>query len=182
MKHIKSQKQNTKPRANLAELEKCKKLFMDYVPISQIAQVVGIPRSTISYHAKKDWQVERDLVKAQLFQSLTDSKKVDFTRMTQSAITIMGKALQAMSVRPDPPTLREAQMAADVLNTLDKITRLDEGSATDIVANQEKAMTIETVQQKIALDPFAIKTVGYKEIEENNEGEENEEDTKSTKE
>lgn len=164
------------PYKNKEDIEKAKKLYMDYIPIAQISQVLGIPRSTIQYHAKKEWSVEREMEKVQLFQALNDSKKVDFTKMTQSAIVIMSKALQALASRPEPPTMGEAQRAADVLNTLDKITRLDEGKATDIVSNQEKPMTIETVRAKIALDPFAKirneepEVIGYEEVEDEGDG------------
>jgi len=147
-------------------LANAKKKYMNYESLNSIATSMNVSRSTLTYHVKKEWEVERELSKAELFNQMTTTKKVDFTKMTQSTISIMTKALDALATRINPPTMKEATQAADILATLDKITRLDDGTATDIVSNQDKPITIVEVQKKIANDPFAEEPAGYIELDE----------------
>lgn len=146
------------------QLEDAKQRYLRYESIRSISMVCKVPRSTITYHAKRTWELQRELEKADLFSQVTSAKRVDFTKMTQSAITIMSKAMSALATRHEPPTLKEATQAGDILATLDKITRLDEGSATDIISNQDKPITIVEVQKKISADPFADKLEQFKEL------------------
>lgn len=140
-------------------LEEARIRYMRYESVRSISLTLNIPRSTITYHIKKVWELNRELEKADLFNQVISSKQVDFTKMTQAAITIMSKAMQALAVRTTPPSLNEAKQAGDILATLDKITRLDEGSATDIISNQDKPITIVEIQKKIAADPFSTKQI-----------------------
>lgn len=91
--------------------------------------------------------------------------------MTEATIKILSKALNHLATRDIPPTMQEARMASDIMSSLDKITRLDEGNPTDIISD-DKPLTITEVQKKIAKDPFAIPAVGYVEVE-NTTNEEN---------
>lgn len=147
--------------------EKAKALYMDYVPVAKIAREVGASRSTLQYHVHEYWRAERELKKAELMQALAESKSVEITSMTESAITIMKKALLELANREKAPTITEATQASNILMQIDKITRLDESKPTDIVSNSDKPLTIIEVQKKISLDPFAdqIEDVETKEIE-----------------
>ena len=131
-----------------------KALYMEYKNPSQIAKACRCSRSTVVHHIKK-WATERELKRAELFQTMSEAKQVEFTNMTQATITIMTRALAGLANRAEEPTMREAVMASDILATLDKITRLDEGNPTDIIS-KDKPLTIVEVQKAIAQDPFAI--------------------------
>lgn len=148
-----------------SRLDAAKVLFMEYKSITEIAKLVGLPRTTIDHHAKTHWEHERALQKAELFNALADSKRVDFSRMTQSAITVMARALQSLATRDRAPNVHEAKKASEILDILDKITRLDDSSPTEIIAN-EKPITIVELKKKMAVDPFVEIDEGeYQEIE-----------------
>jgi hypothetical protein len=161
----------TKPkRLSKEQLSHAKRMFMNYESITQIAKSMEVARSSIQYHVKNSWDAEREMNKAELFHQLASTKKVHFTNISDAALKIMTRAIEDTANRSGEITLREAQTAAAILETIDKITRLDEGTPTDIISNQEKPMTIVEVQKKIALDPFAdsVPAVEYKEVDEKN--------------
>lgn len=134
--------------------DKAKQLYMDYMPVSEISRITGIHRSTINNHVQSKWKEQRDLAKAQLFDELTDIKKAHFIKLTDSAIRVLGRALDHMAKQENPPTIREAKDAAAVMEALDKITRLDENKPTDII-REEKPITIVELREKMKIDPFA---------------------------
>ena len=75
--------------------------------------------------------------------------------MTQSAVNIMARSLENLATRHEAPSITEATRAADILKTLDNILRLDEGSPTDIVENQDKPMDDKELKKKLSADPFS---------------------------
>ena len=137
------------------KLKKAKEMFMNFEQVSKIARELKISRSSLDHHVKKPdgWELERNLRSAELFEQLNSSKKQDFTRMTQATIDILSKSLVNLSKRDRPPTMQEATAAAKILETLDRITRLDDGNPTDIIANEKPATVIE-IQKKLKVDPF----------------------------
>ena len=149
------------------QLAKAKQLYMEYQSLDEIERRTKIPRGSVYHHVKSKWKDEREMNKAELFAQMTATKKVHFTNMTSATIKILTRALEDLANRDQAPTIVEATKAAEIMNTLDKITRLDEGNPTDIVSNQEKPMTIEVIKEKIALDPFSVEEIEYKGEDEN---------------
>jgi predicted DNA-binding protein YlxM (UPF0122 family) len=143
-------------KLNKTQIEKMKEMYMSYVPISEIASTFKVVRATVTWHINSNaWQAERKLAENEVFSSFTDAKKTDFVKMTQSAVNIMSRSLEALATRHEPPSMTEATRAADILKTLDNILRLDEGKPTDIVENQDKPLTSKELKKKISVDPFA---------------------------
>lgn len=135
--------------------------------LTSLAKEYGIARTSLSYHANKNWKVELELQRAELFSHFSKAKKANFIKMSESAIKVMTRALEDMADRDIPPSIREAKDAAVILESLDKITRLDDGSPTEIVA--EKPISITELKAKLLLDPFSegeeIEEIDYKEVE-----------------
>lgn len=158
-------------RLSKSKLDKAKQIYLSdaYPTISDVSRQTGISRSTISHHVKKEggWEYERNLARTELIAHIADAKKADFAKMTSSTITVLKRALSSLAERTDAPTINEAKGAAAILDILDKITRLDEGTATDIIAS-EKTVTVGALKSKLKLDPFSedIKEVAYEEIKE----------------
>ena len=144
------------------KLKKAKALYMQYISRNAIAEKAGIPASTVYHHIKTKWRDERELMKAELIAQMTESKKANFTKMTSASIEILQRALTTLAKRGEAPTMQEACKVSEIMSTLDRITRLDDGDPTDIISNQEKPLTIEVLKEKIAKDPF--EAVEYKEL------------------
>jgi hypothetical protein len=135
-------------------LEDAKKLYMEYEPIATISKATNLKHSTISYHVNKQngWRTERELYKADLLEKVVDSKRASFAKMTVNAISVVERCLADIATRGTPPTTTEAQRCMQILESLDRITRLDDGAPTEIVA--EKPMALETIHTIVASDPF----------------------------
>lgn len=138
--------------AKKTELEKAKSLYLDYTPISQIAQQLSIPRGTLQYYATKEWKQERELCRAELLQQLAEAKRADFSSILLNSTKIIKRAIEDLAKREVPPTAREAKNMAEVVEKFDKILRLDMGGPTEIT--EERVMDAKEIKQKLALDPF----------------------------
>ena len=129
-----------------------KRMYLEHFSIAEIARQFDVSRQSMSYHANKYWKSEKDLLRAELFQQFTENKRTAFTRMSQAAIDVMTRALEEQARRIEAPSIREAKDAVAILEALDKITRLDDGNPTEILA--EKPLSITSLKAKLALDPF----------------------------
>tara|TARA_R110000803_G_scaffold71209_5_gene134378 strand:- start:1700 stop:2182 length:483 start_codon:yes stop_codon:yes gene_type:complete len=144
------------------EQDAIKEDYLAGVPMAEIARKHNISRTSIQYHAKQKWTVEKSLLKAELFREFSSSKREDFVNISVDAITIMRRCLKAMAENPIPPTVMEAKRASEILVELDKITRLDDNKPTDIT--EERPITVIELKKKMAVDPFAvIEEVDYEE-------------------
>lgn len=142
---------DTKVNAEL--LEKAKERYMEYDQISNISRDLNIPRTSLQNYVNKEWKAERELARSELFQELSKAKKAHFVKLTQSAIVVLARALDAVATQQTPPTVKEAKDVAAVMEALDKITRLDDASPTEIIS-QEKVITIVDLKEKLRVDPF----------------------------
>jgi predicted transcriptional regulator len=147
-----------------AKIDSAKNLFMEYMSVRKIADHVGCSPGAVQYYINKEWGEERDLIRVENQQNMKDVKQVEFSSIAEYTIHIMKAALVDLATRERPPTISEAKQASEIMNILDKITRLDKGEATDIVSNQEKALTVETIAKKLKLDPFQPKAVSFEDI------------------
>lgn len=143
-------------RHDPATIEKAKKLYLEYESIATVAKSTGLKHSTISYHVNKKngWREERNLLKADLLGKVAESRRGAFAQMTLDSVTIIQKCLAAMANSENPPTPHEAKKVTEILEALDRITRLDDGAPTEIVA--EKPFAIEHITTIVQSDPFHL--------------------------
>lgn len=132
--------------------EEFKQRYLTGEGILPLAREYAVKRSSAQYYADKYWKEELALKRAELFQEFSKNKKEDFIRMSQSAMTIMRKALEELAKRDQPPSMMEAKRATEILESLDKITRLDDGKPTEI--SEERPITTIELQKKLSVDPF----------------------------
>jgi transposase-like protein len=136
------------------KLDKAKELYMDFVPVAEIAREIGIPRTGLMYWVKNYWKEERNLKGTELFQELSESKAANFARMLKSSEKVVANYLRSLENK-DEVTPQEVKVAMQVITELDKITRLDKAEPTEIIANQEKVVSSEDILKKLQTDPFA---------------------------
>jgi hypothetical protein len=158
-----------KSRISKAALASAKALYMEYMSVRKIAEHIDCSPGAVQYHINKEWGEERDLIRLENQRNLQDMKKVEFTSITECTIQIMKKALLDLAIRDRPPTMIEAKQASEIMSILDKIERLDKGEATDIVSNQDKALTVDSIARKLRLDPFQPREISFEDITESND-------------
>ena len=145
-------KSKTFSELSSAKQEEFKNRYLTGEGILPLAREYNVKRSSAQYYADKYWKEELALARAELFQQFSKNKKEDFIRMSKSAMTIMRKALEELAKRDQPPSMMEAKRATEILESLDKITRLDDGKPTEI--SEERPITTIELQKKLSVDPF----------------------------
>lgn len=146
------------------KLKSAKTLYMEGLSIRKIAAHVDVTPGAIQYHINNGWAEERKLLRLEKMQEQQEAKAIGFIECEDYTVQIMKKALKDLAERDRPPTVAEAKQASEIMNILDKIARLDKGEATDIVSNQEKALTVETIAKKLKLDPFKPKEIEFEKV------------------
>jgi predicted DNA-binding protein YlxM (UPF0122 family) len=149
------------------QLEELKQMYFNYSSLTDMAKALNISRSSIRHHIQHNkWDMELAMQRNDLFNRIAETKKPQFIEITNSTISILKKSLHHLATRDEPPTVVEAEKAAKILDILDRITRLDDGAPTSIHSNQEKILTIETIAEKLRVDPFYQEEITYEPTEE----------------
>jgi hypothetical protein len=128
-----------------------------------------LPQSLSSYSRKHGWNEERRLMRAELFQAFSDSKKAAFTGIYMDGTALLRKAVadalkEYEKVNDLNERLKIAKEISQVIKELDKIQRLDDGTPTEI--KEERPFSIIELREKVSADPFfeEIEDAPYKPI------------------
>lgn len=134
-------------------LEQAKDRYMKYESIAALAKEYNLPRTTLQNYVNKEWKAERELIRAELFEDVSRAKKVQFVKLTENAITILSRSLENLVKNKVDISMKEAKDVASIMESLDKITRLDENKPTEI-HSQERVVTVLELREKLNVDPF----------------------------
>lgn len=141
-----------------------KKQYMDNRSISDIARELDVPRTTLQNYVNASWRSERVLKENQLTAELADAKRSSINKIFSSSykglVTWVNRVTSSgYELRP-----HEAKTLLTIIESLDKITRLDDGNPTDIISETKPISIIEVRKQIMKADPFQIEDAAYKEI------------------
>ena len=103
------------------------------------------------------------MLRNEIFRELGDNKKTILIDLTGNALDLINRAVKDLKDRQKPPTMHEARLLTNVISEIDKIIRLDDGSPTDIIAEQKPSTVIE-LKAKLKKDPFYIEDADFREI------------------
>jgi len=159
-----SNEKRTYSSLTLSDKKEFKRRYLEGESINSLSEEFRVKRTSAQYYANKEWKQEKALMRAELFQQFSDDKKENFIKMSNASIIIMTRALQELAKRDNPPTIAEAKRATEILESLDKISRLDENKPTEIT--EERPITTVELKDKLSLDPFSgvVKEVEFKEV------------------
>lgn len=117
-----------------------------------------IPQSLNWYIRKHNWKEERRLARAELFQAFSDTKKAAFTSIYMNSTSFLKRAIddaikdyESKDLSPSE-RLKIAKMISEIISSLDKIQRLDDGKPTEI--KEEKAFEPLDLKKLLEADPF----------------------------
>lgn len=131
------------------QLETAKQMYMDNIPVVDIAKEMDIKRPTLQYYIKKGWQRERDLNNSRMLKDISKGHIADLDVMGGSAMKVINRALQALNTRSKEPTTQEAMHVVKILEVMHKIVTQDEANSKNTRdINPEEAI------QEIQNDPF----------------------------
>ena len=151
------------------DLEWAKSEYMAYKPIVDIARKLGVDRKAISYHINKGWKEERILRRNELALELTESKAAIMSSTFQASYKGVHAWVQKVTASDHNITPQEVRTLMQIITDMDKITRLDSGSPTDIIADTAPIPVIEIRKKIMESDPFLIEDVDFKELSDDKE-------------
>lgn len=152
--------------------EYAKKQYMAYRTVSDIARELKVSRNTLQNYVNDTWRSERTLRRNELAAEFSESKASIMNHTFSSSF----KGVKAWVDKVTSPSYdikpHEAKTLMSIIESMDKISRLDDGKPTDIVSETKPVSVIEIKKQILQADPFQIEDASYKEVE-NEESQEN---------
>lgn len=152
---------------NLTEevLEYAKKEYMNYRSISDIAREIDVPRLTLQNYVNNLWRSERTLRRNELASEFLESKAATVNQTFSSSFRGIKNWVDKVTDPSYDLKPHEARTLMSIVESMDKITRLDQGSPTDIISETKPISVIEIRKKILKADPFQIVDARYKEIE-----------------
>lgn len=135
-------------------LERAKELYFKYTPVTQISEITGINRSTVQYHVSRKWKQERLFAKQDLMSSLLEGKEESLGKITDYSIRSLERALRAIAVRDEAPTVNEAKNIVMILEKIDMIVAKDREESKKNEDSEEKPTSLEEIKKSLSSDPF----------------------------
>jgi len=157
------------------KLAQAKDMYMKYVSVTEIASRLGLKRGSLKYHTGK-WKSERVLRANETLSEFSDSKIALMANTFSDSFSAIQKWVAHKSKDPAELKPHEVKAMMSIITEMDKITRLDAGNPTDIIAETAPIDIIEVRKKILQADPF-LEEADFKEI--TNDKEDTEEDVSS---
>lgn len=144
---------------NEAQRELARNLYMSYQSRDEIVEKSGMSMSSLKYYIHKSWYKEREASKYQMVQALSDSKKKVLTSIVSDGLELVARSMKEWVRSGKVLTPKEADSISKIITDADKISKLDEGSPTDILGEIKPATYVEIREAReraLELDPFHI--------------------------
>ena len=134
------------------QLELAKVLYLKYTPLNSISLETGMTKSQLVYYIPK-WRAERELLKSEVLEALSESKRELMSSIAKNGLEVLAKSMEDLVKRGAALSPKEMSGIAAIVDSLDKITKLDDGNPTEIIAETKPATTIE-IRKLLNRDPF----------------------------
>lgn len=138
-----------------------KRMFMQHVPVAKIAEKIGVPIGTINTWKKRAKPVSWDIEREDATRSLIDASyaagrplRAEIRHLTLEQIK---RGIDHIMHRPDPPNLQEIERLSIIATNIDKISRLEEGQATEITEVRGNVVSTKQAIEILMNDPFKPK-------------------------
>ena len=148
-----------------------KQKYLEGFSALQLAAEHNLVRQSLSWYIRKhNWDEERRLMRADIFQRFSDNKKAAFTSIYLDGTALLKRAVSDAASEYDQGNLSIkdklilAKQVSEVIKELDKIQRLDDGMPTEI--REERPFSVEALKGKLKKDPFYEETIDEVEFKE----------------
>lgn len=142
------------------QLDNAKQMYFCYRTYKEISKQTGVSAASINYYVKQSWGFEREERKALLLTELTAGRRIELTSITRDGITAIKVAMKTILQNAENLSLSELSQLTKVLESLDKINRLDAGNPTEITQIQEQSIEV--------INPFGddeVHDIKYEDLE-----------------
>ena len=142
---------------------KAKEMYFNNSTHSEIAGACNVSRSTVTTWVNKSWRDEREIKRIEDLNLFIRSKKSEYVDISAKIIDFLKRYADYLVKKSTPLTEKEAKTAIEILDKLDKQTRLDENKPTEIT-HSDKPITVVELREKLKVDPFSdIEEIEYEE-------------------
>jgi len=128
------------------ELEIARQMYMNFDSVSMIARECGMSRGAVQHYERTYWKAEREELSSDLMNAIGAEKRQELGKITKETLKVLGRALEYLGKRKEPPSTKEALDAAKILQVMDKLVGVE-------TKEQEEEEYID-VTDLGSLDPF----------------------------
>lgn len=144
-------------------LSKAKEMYMNYTAVNKIASILNIHRTSLQYHVNEKWRSERVLRSNELVSEFSEAKTAIVNATFSSSFKALAEWVRVKSKDIQSLRAHEAKTMMSIITEMDKIIRLDAGTATDIITEVRPMDVIEIRKKIMNSDPF-IQDTEFKEL------------------
>lgn len=138
-------------KVSKADYAKAKDMYFKHISVVEIAEVTGIPRTTIQSRIKTRWEKERLLAEKQFVKGLADLKRDAFNRISELGPMILVNSLESLAKRNVELEVKDMVNVSKVLETVGRIMNADkESSVLDAFNINSDSL------EASAIDPLAL--------------------------
>jgi len=134
-------------------IERAKQLYMEFKNATEIYNATGLPIRTVHYHVQRSWRAERDVIKNDYFSYVAENKRHLLNDITDSALQIIDKSLKRLVESDEKLKVHQIKAISEILESIDKIIKLDDNKPTEIHATTQPTTIIE-LKERLRVDPF----------------------------
>jgi hypothetical protein len=134
-------------------IEQAKKMYMEYKNATEIFNETGLPIRTVHYYVQRHWRAERDIIKNDYFSYVAENKRLLLNDITDSALLIIDKSLKKLVQSDENLKVHQIKAISEILESIDKIIKLDDNRPTEIHATTQPTTIIE-LKERLRVDPF----------------------------
>ena len=143
-----------------------KELYFSGVPTREISRTVNVQYSTlmrwimgnpgVDQLMRRGWKFEKEDATNQIVEEIRQSNVEPIAKIYKVGLPLIHNALvkRYEQSHTKPVTVAEAKQIADILTTFDKMLRLSQGLATDIVEIHDDKLVLKDIRQIFMQDQF----------------------------
>lgn len=148
MKQQKKKVSDYKPTTiPIESLNTAKKMYMQFIPNTTIAEAIGVNPPALYYYIRKYWKQERDLLSSEFINNLTEARAADLVSIQNSSIVILKKILNYLAKSSAVPNTKEAVDVVKILESIDKLARVNpEEYSSHKAISQEELVELSDVK------------------------------------
>lgn len=131
-------------------------LFMRHRPMNEISATLSISTAVLAkWRTDEGWVAARDAADEIESHDKIARRKMDLLNIEDDAIQQIKRAVKKIVDNPEEPSLNEAKTLSDIVEKIDKVSRLDRQQATENVnVRVEGKLSVDRIREIVKSDAF----------------------------
>ncbi len=133
-------------------------MFMQHASMNEIAATLKLSSAVLAkWRTEEGWVAARDAADEITSHDKIARRKMDLLNIEDSAIQQIKRAVKKIVDSPEEPSLNEAKILSEIVEKIDRVSRLDRQQATENIAVKHTVngtLNIEKIREIINSDAF----------------------------